>query len=333
MVGRLATLESLADGSQVSTARGGIAVPALAVAVDANRLDAVLAHRLDPDLVAVRADLVAALGQPAELAEDVAADRVVGVRVDRKLDARVREVAQRDVAAHEPVAVRRAAASTTARGSVSSTISPTISSMMSSTVTMPTVRPYSSTTTASEVRWRCMSASRSSSGLVSGTISASRTSGVDRRLGPLAHESRARLLVWTMPLTRSGLSSSITTSRVWPEATQRAAPPRRCRDVDRHHGRDRRHHLARLLLVQVEDAVEHLRLARVELPAGCAARDQHAQLLGGRAASMSPSISIRRMRVTTKLAALLSAQITGMEADAGTTRADAPRTAAPSRPG
>ena len=73
-------------------------------------------------------------------------------------------------------------------GSVSSTISPTISSMMSSTVTIPAVRPYSSTITAIEERWRCMSASRSSSGLVSGMIGASRTERLDRRIGALAHQ-------------------------------------------------------------------------------------------------------------------------------------------------
>src|SRR6478736_960387 len=56
---------------------------------DPDRLDAVLAYRLDPDRVAVGGDRVAALGQPAELAEDVAADRVVGVGVDRQLDAGV----------------------------------------------------------------------------------------------------------------------------------------------------------------------------------------------------------------------------------------------------
>src|SRR5262249_23244605 len=44
--------------------------------VDPNRFDAVLADRLDPDLVAVRGDQVAPFGQPAELPEDVAADRV-----------------------------------------------------------------------------------------------------------------------------------------------------------------------------------------------------------------------------------------------------------------
>ena len=77
---------------------------------DPDRLDAVLAHRLDPDRVAVGADRVAALRQPAELAEDVAADRVVGVGVDRQLDPGVGEVAERDVAADEPVAVGRAGA-------------------------------------------------------------------------------------------------------------------------------------------------------------------------------------------------------------------------------
>ena len=58
--------------------------------------------------------------------------------------------------------------------------------MMSSTVTMPAVRPYSSMTTASEERWRWRSASRSSSGLVSGTIGASRTSGSIEAFGPSA---------------------------------------------------------------------------------------------------------------------------------------------------
>jgi len=43
----------------------------------------------------------------------------------------------------------------------------------------------------------------------------------------------------------------------------------------------RRHHLARLLLVQVEDARQHSRLARVELTAARAARYQELQVLGG----------------------------------------------------
>jgi hypothetical protein len=50
--------------------------------------------------------------------------------------------------------------------------------------------------------------------------------------------------------------------------------------VDGHHRRDRRHHLSRLLLVQVEDAREHPRLARVQLPAALAARDDQLQVLG-----------------------------------------------------
>src|SRR3954452_25004422 len=72
---------------------------------DPDRLDAVLAHRLDPDRVAVGLDRVAPLGQAPERGEDVAADRVVGVAVDRQLDLGVGEVAERDVTAHEPVAV------------------------------------------------------------------------------------------------------------------------------------------------------------------------------------------------------------------------------------
>src|SRR3954452_19883997 len=47
---------------------------------DPNRLDAVVAHRFHTDRVTVRVDHVAALGEPAELGEDEAADRVVGVR-------------------------------------------------------------------------------------------------------------------------------------------------------------------------------------------------------------------------------------------------------------
>ena len=144
--------------------------------VDPDRDDPVLAHRLDPELVAVGEDLVAALRQPAELAEDVAADRVVGVGVDRQLDPGVLEVAERDVPADVPIAVGEPAQRRRA-GSVSSSISPTTSSRMSSTVTIPTVRPYSSETIPIELRWRCSSASRSSSGLVSGTTGTSRTAG------------------------------------------------------------------------------------------------------------------------------------------------------------
>ena len=53
--------------------------------------------------------------------------------------------------------------------SCSSSISPTISSMMSSMVTSPAVPPYSSTTIAKWFCSRCISLSRSSTGLLSGT--------------------------------------------------------------------------------------------------------------------------------------------------------------------
>ena len=52
-----------------------------------------------------------------------------------------------------------------------------------------------------------------------------------------------------------------------------AAPQRRLDrlgGIDGDHRRDRRHHLARLLLVQVEDAAEHPRLAGVERAAHAA---------------------------------------------------------------
>ena len=53
--------------------------------------------------------------------------------------------------------------------SYSSAISPTISSRMSSIVTRPAVPPYSSTTIAKWLWSRCISRSRSSTGLLSGT--------------------------------------------------------------------------------------------------------------------------------------------------------------------
>ncbi len=87
-----------------------------------------------------------------------------------------------------------------------------------------------------------------------------------------------------MPRTRSRLSSSVTTSRVWPEEMQRrSAVSTSLGQVDRDDRRDRRHHLARLLLVQVKDAAEHAGLAGVELAARACLADQDAQLLGRRA--------------------------------------------------
>jgi len=86
--------------------------------------------------------------------------------------------------------------------------------MMSSTVTMPTTRPYSSTITAIDVRWRCRSASRSSSGFVSGTIGASCTSGSIGECGPSSINCCTSVLECTMPRTRSRSSASVTTRRV-----------------------------------------------------------------------------------------------------------------------
>ncbi len=93
--------------------------------------------------------------------------------------------------------------------------------MMSSTVTMPAVRPYSSTTTAIDARSRWRSASRSSSGFVSGTIRASLTLPSIEAFGPSVISLRASEFACTTPRMRSVLSSSVTTRRVWPESTQR----------------------------------------------------------------------------------------------------------------
>src|SRR5205807_8011456 len=60
------------------TASGGR--PAIA---DAHRLDAVLAHGLDADRIAVGGDGVAPPRKAPERGEHEPADRVVGVRVDR----------------------------------------------------------------------------------------------------------------------------------------------------------------------------------------------------------------------------------------------------------
>ena len=65
-----------------------------------------------------------------------------------------------------------------------------------------------------------------------------------------------------------------------------AAPQRRADvlgDVDRHDRRDRRHDVARLLLVEVKDAGQHAGLAGVEMAAGAGLGDDRAQLLGARA--------------------------------------------------
>src|SRR5205823_4860219 len=70
---------------------------------DAHRLDAVVAHRLDPDREAVGRDRVAAPRQAPELGEHEAADRVVGVGVDGQIEPVVHEVCDGHVPAYEPV--------------------------------------------------------------------------------------------------------------------------------------------------------------------------------------------------------------------------------------
>jgi hypothetical protein len=163
--------------------------------------------------------------------EDVAANRVEGVREDRKLNPHVLEIAQRDMAPHIPVAVGEPPH----RGGLgrSRPRSRQTSSRMSSTVTMPTVRPYCRTT-AIELRWRCSSASRSSSGGL--REDRRRGSPTRRGVGPSVHAGE-RASLWTTPRTRSGYVLD-RISRVWPRDTA-LQPPRRLRGVDRDHGRNR----------------------------------------------------------------------------------------------
>ena len=99
-----------------------------------------------------------------------------------------------------------------------------------------------------------------------GTIGTSRTTGSTGASGLSVMSDLASAFACTIPRTRSGLSSSITSSRVCPEVTHlRSADSTVSSTFDGHHCRDRRHHLAGLLLVQVEDAAEHLCLALVEV--------------------------------------------------------------------
>jgi hypothetical protein len=59
--------------------------------------------------------------------------------------------------------------------------------------------------------------------LVSGTIGASRTSGSIGACGPDDSSARVSELACTVPRTRSGLKSSVTSNRVWPDVTQRSS--------------------------------------------------------------------------------------------------------------
>ena len=88
--------------------------------------------------------------------------------------------------------------------------------------------------------------------------------------------------MWTIPLTRSRV---VVLDHDQPRVAGGDAAPQRgldaLGDVDGDHRRDRRHHLARLLLVEVEDAAEHPRLAGVEGAAELGAVDDLLQVLGG----------------------------------------------------
>ena len=210
-------------------------------------------------------DLVAALRQPAELGEDVAADRVEGVGVDRELDPGVLEVAERDVAAHVPVAVGEPPQRDGARvGLVLDLADDLLEDVLDGD------DPDRAPVLVGDDPDR---ASAGAAARRAGRRAASSRGRPAPRGSPARSRRRRRrscrggrgCCCGRRPRTLSGLSSSITTSRVWPEETQRrSAVLDRLVGVHGDHGGDRRHHLARLLLVQVKDAAEHHRLAGVE---------------------------------------------------------------------
>ncbi len=209
------------------------------------------------------------LGSRPELAEDEAADRVVGVGVDRQLEAVVEQVGDRDVAAHEPVAVGQPPDLAARRvGLVVDLADDLLDDVLDgddpggAAVLVDRRPPATSAGAAGRRAGRPAAWSPGRSAPRARAARATRAAPRPSAAARASWSARCRC-------TRSRLSSSVTTSRVWPEETQRRSAVSTSSDsVDGDDRRDRRHHLARLLLVQVEDAGEHPGLARVELAAG-----------------------------------------------------------------
>ena len=166
--------------------------------------------------------------------------------------------------------------------SYSSAISPTISSTRSSSVTMPAVPPYSSTTIATCAASRCISRSRSSAALLSGTKCAGRIDRVDRH----AARPRSRVLVQpagdvlevqhpadvVQPLAHHGDPGE-------PGAQeQRHRRAQGLPRLDAHQGRARHHDLAHEGVAELEDGVDHLALAGLDQLALLGDVDELAQL-------------------------------------------------------
>ena len=151
--------------------------------------------------------------------------------------------------------------------SYSSAISPTISSMMSSIVTRPAVPPYSSTTTAKWLWSRCISRSRSSTGLLSGTKCIGRispstgrrpasASAVDAAGDVLEVEQPEDVVACPRRRPGSGRTRSAGTSDIaWRSVLL---------VVDGHHVGARHHDLARDRVAQLEDGVDHLPLVGLD---------------------------------------------------------------------
>src|SRR3954453_12416232 len=271
------TAEKLARFHSRSVALAGRARGRRPALADAHRLDAVLAHRLDPDRVAVGLDRVAAARQAAQLVEDEAADRVVGVGVDGQVQPVVEEVGHRDVAAHEPVAVGQAAHLAAGRvGLVGDLADDLLDDVLDGhdsgdaavLVDHDRHRRALALEVGEEVVERLRL--RDDRGVPDERL--------DRRVRALGHE---------LPRERVRMDDPAHAVLVLvlghdePRMARGHAAAQGGLDVlggvDRHDRRDRRHDLPRLLLVQVEDAREHPRLARVER---AGRGDERLELLG-----------------------------------------------------
>src|SRR3954452_5405728 len=250
--------------------------------MNAKRLDAVLAHRLDPDLEPVRADQIAALRQAPELAEDVAADRVVCVGVDGQLDAAVGEVAERYVPSDVPIAVGKLAQRAGQRvGLVLDLADDLLEDVLDGDdPDGPAVLIHDHGhrgTLALQLREQVVErlGLRDDQGIPDGRL--------DLRLWALVHhqpDEPQRVDDAAHPVGVPVLDHHQAVVARQDAEVEGVGDIRGVVDGD--DGRDRGHHLTGLLLVEVEDAAQHHGLARIQLAPDRGLRDQHLEVFGAR---------------------------------------------------
>src|SRR5215211_5015991 len=234
---------------------------------DAHRHDAVLPHRLDANLVAVGGDHVAALRQAPQFREHVPADGVEGVRIHRELDSRVLEVADRHVAAHVPVAVGQAPQRGRTRvGLILDLTHDLLQDVLDGHD--PDGPPVLVGDDAERGALTLELGQQVVEGLRLGEDRHIADRGLDRRVRARVHVEAGDAVVVD---DAANLVRIVVLDDHEPGMARRNAAPQRLLDrlvgVHRHDGRDGRHDLARLLLVEVEDTREVPGLTKVERPA------------------------------------------------------------------